>query len=166
MLLTSSSSSVVFLWCLLHFLNVLGLKAPLHMVTEQKRILQSEQVCTNAVQTKVGMCVCAEISPRPLHFLLISWILGRNFQILYNPFPSTGSAGQQFRCCEREATLICKRTPKFPEMAGLLWNCCWNAYFPSSLWWPWNSPGWDIPAINRKVQHNMGKWTKIVGSIS
>lgn len=40
------------------------------MVTEQKRTLQSEQVCTNAVQTKVGMCVCAEISPCPLHFFI------------------------------------------------------------------------------------------------
>lgn len=39
------------------------------MVTEQKHTPQSEQVCTNAVQTKVRMCVCAEISPQPLFFI-------------------------------------------------------------------------------------------------
>lgn len=66
-----TSSSVVSLWGLyLHFLNVVGLKAPLHLVTEQKRTLQSEQVCTNAVQTNVGMCVCAKISPCSLRFFI------------------------------------------------------------------------------------------------
>lgn len=89
-----TSSSVVSLWCLyLYFLNVVGLKAPLHMVTKEKCTPQSEKVCTNAAQSKVGICVCAEISPHSLHFSLILQIVGRNSQIVYNPFPSTCSAG-------------------------------------------------------------------------
>lgn len=92
--LLTSSSFVVFLCCLyLHFLSVVGLKAPLHMVTKQKCMPQSEQVCPNATQTKVEMSVCAEISPNSLHFLLILRIPGRNSQIVYNPFPNSGSAG-------------------------------------------------------------------------